>query len=142
MIPLTQPAVEGEPLRSWDPVNLPLRTHDSFRVAREAIRNAQTKKQAYALEMYHGINKDPALHHVSSVDMAQCYPWNWMHIFLENIFPALIKLWMGKYKGIDAGEGNYEISEEVWEEIGDETSSAVKDIPAAFVRHLPNIATD
>jgi hypothetical protein len=141
-IPLTQPAVEGEPLRSWDPSRLPLRTHDSFRVAREAIRNAQTKKQADDLEMYHGINKDPALYRVSSVDMAQCYPWDWMHMFLENIIPALIKLWMGKYKGLNAGEGNYEIAEEVWEEIGNETSSAVKDIPAAFVRHLPNIATD
>jgi hypothetical protein len=92
--------------------------------------------------MYYGINKDPTLHCVSSVDMAQCYPWDWMHIFLENIIPALIKLWIGKYKGIDAGEGNYEILKEVWEEIRDETSSAVKDIPAAFMQHLPNIVTD
>ncbi len=99
-IPLTMPAVEGEPLRSWDPTNLPLRTHDSFAVARAAIRKASTQKAADDLEMYYGISGEPALHRVSSVDLAQCYPWDWMHLFLENIIPALIKLWMGKYKGL------------------------------------------
>lgn len=141
-IPLTQPAIEGEPLKSWDPADLPLRTHNSFGAALTDIKKAKTKKEAAALEMYHGINNSPALHRVSSVDLAQCYPWDWMHLFLENIIPALIKLWMGKYKGLDVGEGNYEIAEEVWEGIGCETANAVKDIPAAFVRHLPDIATD
>lgn len=141
-IPLTLPGVEGEPLRSWDPANLPLRTHGSFGTAREAIRNASTHKAAENLEMFHGINGDPALHRVSSVDLAQCYPWDWMHLFLENIIPALIKLWMGKYKGLDVGEENYEINEEIWNEIGCETAEAVKDIPAAFVRCLTDITTD
>jgi hypothetical protein len=141
-IPLTLPAVKGESLRSWDPTNLPLRTHDSFGVARAAIRNAPTQKAADDLAMFHGINGDPALHCVSSVDLAQCYPWDWMHLFLENIIPALIKLWMGKYKGLDVGTEDYEIDEEVWYEIGHEMEEAVKDIPAAFVRSLPNIATD
>jgi hypothetical protein len=136
------PAVEGEPLRSWDPTNLPLRTHDSFAVARAAIRKASTQKSADDLEMYYGISGEPALHHVSSVDLAQCYPWDWMHLFLENIILALIKLWMGKYKGLGVGEEDYEIDEEIWKEIGHETSEAVKDIPAAFVRHLPDIAAD
>ena len=92
--------------------------------------------------MFHRINGDPALHRVSSVDLAQCYPWDWMHLFLENIIPALIKLWMGKYKGLDVGEESYEIDEETWNEIGRETAAAVKDIPAAFVRRLTDIATD
>jgi hypothetical protein len=141
-IPLTLPAVEGKPLRSWDPTNLPLRTHDSFYAAREAIRNARTQQAITDLEMYHGISGEPALHRVSSVDLAQCYPWDWMHLFLENIIPSLIKLWMGKYKGLDVGVEDYKIDEEVWNEIGRETAEAVKDIPAAFVRHLPDIATD
>jgi hypothetical protein len=65
-----------------------------------------------------------------------------MHLFLENIIPSLIKLWMGKYKGLDVGNGDYEIAPEVWEEIGRETADAVRDIPAAFVWKLPNIDTD
>jgi hypothetical protein len=92
--------------------------------------------------MYHGINGDPALHRVSSVDLAQCYPWDWMHLFLENIIPTLVKLWMGKFKGLNVGSGNYEIAEEVWAEIGWKTVDTVKDIPSAFVRSLPNIAID
>ena len=92
--------------------------------------------------MYHSINGDPALYQVSSVDLAQCYPWDWMHLFLENTIPTLIKLWMGKYKGLDGGTGNYHIAEEVWDEIGLKTTAAVKDIPAAFVRWLPNIVTE
>ena len=141
-IPLTLPSVRDEPRRSWDPNNLPLRTHESFSLAREAIRKAPTKKAAEDLEMYHGINGDPALQRVSSVDLAQCYPWDWMHLFLENVIPTLLKLWMGKYKGIDVGEEDYEIADDIWEEIGRETVNAVKDIPVAFVRHLPNIATE
>ena len=101
-------------------------------VSVQAIRNVPTNMAAKALEMYHGINGDPALHRVSSVDLAQCYPWVWMHMFLENIIPTLIKLWMGKYKGLDVGEKDYEITDKVWEEIGQETTDAVKDIPAAF----------
>jgi hypothetical protein len=142
-VPLTQPIVNGQPLRSWDPADLPLRTHESFRLAREAIQNAPTEGLTEDLEMFHGINGDPALHRVSSVDLAQCYPWDWMHLFLENIIPSLIKLWMGKYKGLDTGSGNYRIApDEVWKEIGQETADAVKDIPSAFVRHLPNIESD
>jgi hypothetical protein len=45
-IPLMLPAVEGEPLKSWDPANLPHRTHKSFGAALKAIRNAKTKKEA------------------------------------------------------------------------------------------------
>ena len=141
-VPLTLPSVNGEPTRSWDPTDLPLRTHASFPAAREEIRNARTKRQADDLAMYHGINGDPALHRVSSIDLAKCYPWDWMHLSLENVVPSLIKLWMGKFKGLDVGTGNYEIAEEVWAEIGHETVDAVKDIPSAFVRSLPNIAVD
>lgn len=64
-----------------------------------------------------------------------------MHLFLENIVPALVKLWMGKYKGLNVGSGSYEIDEEIWEIIGQETADAVQNIPASFVRSLSNIAT-
>jgi hypothetical protein len=65
-----------------------------------------------------------------------------MHLFLENLVPNLVTLWTGRYKGLDTGCEDYEIAAEVWEEIGRETAAAVKDIPAAFVRVLGNIATE
>jgi hypothetical protein len=42
-VPLTQPSNNGQPTQSWDPADLPLRTHESFLAAREAIQNAPTK---------------------------------------------------------------------------------------------------
>lgn len=141
-VPLMKPYKEGEPPRSWDPSNLPLRTHESFEEAYAEIEAAPTQNQSDRLAMYHGVNARPAMQRVGSVDLAQSYPWDWMHLFLENVIPALIKLWMGNFKDLDVGSENYEISEEVWEEIGQETADAVKDIPAAFVRKLSNIATE
>jgi hypothetical protein len=132
-IPLTLPAVESKPLRSWDPTNLPLHTHDSFSAACDAIRNTWTQQVITDLEMYHGISGEPTLHRVSSVNLAQCYPWDWMHLFLKNIIPSLIKLWIGKYKGLDVGIEDYKIDEEVWNKIGRKTAEAVKDVPAAFM---------
>ena len=65
-----------------------------------------------------------------------------MHLFSENIIPALVKLWTGKFKGLDVGSEDYEILLHIWEEIGRETAEAVKHIPANFVHVLQNIATD
>jgi hypothetical protein len=61
---------------------------------------------------------------------------------MENICPFMVDHWTGKFKHLDAGSGDYEIASEVWDQIGVETAEAVKLIPAAFVRVLPNIATD
>jgi hypothetical protein len=65
-----------------------------------------------------------------------------MHLFLENIVPTLINLWSGRFKGLDSGFENYEISGDIWEQIGAETTAAVANVPAAFVRVLGNIAMD
>ncbi|KAJ7124120.1 hypothetical protein C8R43DRAFT_1147581, partial [Mycena crocata] len=59
-----------------------------------------------------------------------------MHLFFENIIPNLISHWTGKFKGLDTGREDYEIPEDVWEEIWKETADAMKDIPASFSRSL------
>jgi len=65
-----------------------------------------------------------------------------MHVVYINLFKALIRLWQGEYKGLDSGTGNYVIPHAMWRRIGIETRCAVKTIPAAFVRSIPNINTD
>jgi len=65
-----------------------------------------------------------------------------MHLFLENIVPTLVNLWTGRFKGLDEGTEEYELAPHIWEEIGEETAATVKDIPAAFVRALGNIASE
>ncbi|KAJ7188518.1 hypothetical protein C8R46DRAFT_23318 [Mycena filopes] len=70
------------------------------------------------------------------MDLSRSYPWDIMHLFFENIIPNLVKLWSGKFKGLDVGDEDYELSAEVWEEIWEETAAATKDIPASFARSL------
>ncbi|KAJ7200625.1 hypothetical protein GGX14DRAFT_168794, partial [Mycena pura] len=59
-----------------------------------------------------------------------------MHLLFENVGPNLVKLWTGTFKGLDQGDGNYEIDAEVWKEIWEETAAAMKTIPSAFIRSL------
>jgi hypothetical protein len=49
---------------------------------------------------------------------------------------------MGRFKNLDAGVEDYIIPASIWTEIGKETVSAGKNIPAAFVRSLGNIADE
>ncbi|KAJ7029534.1 hypothetical protein C8F04DRAFT_962737 [Mycena alexandri] len=48
----------------------------------------------------------------------------------------MVKHWSGKFKGLDTGSEDYEIADEVWEQIWKETAEAVRHIPAQFVRVL------
>jgi hypothetical protein len=64
-----------------------------------------------------------------------------MHIFAENCLPNLVKLWTERFPGIPPGS-DFEIDDELWEQIGLETAASVANIPAAFVRVLGNIADD
>ncbi|KAF7360422.1 hypothetical protein MVEN_00772300 [Mycena venus] len=138
-VPLTKPVVDGQPTRSWNPRNLPLRSHDSFAEVSAQLDNKDltiaTRKK---LAQFHGIKGLPALRRVGSLHFGRSAPWDFMHLAFENIGPNLVKLWSGKYKGLDTGYEDYEISEETWELIWQETADAVRHIPADFVRVLQN----
>ena len=101
-----------------------------------------TKKQRGEIMKETGIRGPAVLRRVGSIDYARSVPWEWMHVFLENIVPTLIDFWTGRFKGLDVGSESYEIAPHIWERIGEETTSAVPFIPAAFVRRLANIAND
>lgn len=95
-----------------------------------------------ALMKFYGINGLPALHRVFSLDFSRSFPWEWMHLFLENICTNLVDLWTRRFKGLDEGFKHYELAPHIWEQVRCKTAEAVKDIPASFVRILTNIATD
>ena len=100
-IPLAAPCDELEAPDSWDPRDLPLRTHQHFLDKIEEIQKAPTKTHAKELVKFHGIKGLPVLHRVSSMDIARSYPWDFMHLLFENIIPNLIALWSGKFKGLE-----------------------------------------
>jgi hypothetical protein len=135
-MPLASPSADGELHKSWDPRNLPLRTDSSFQAVVDQIDDACLLGDKEKLAKYHGIRGLPALHRVGSMDRARSYPWDCMHLFFENIIPNLVKLWSGKFKGVDSGCEDYEIDDDVWTEIWQETADAMEDIPADFCRSL------
>jgi hypothetical protein len=143
-VPLTHPKKPSQPRRSWDPTTLPLRTHESFHITVRMIEEAKHKSRKNKIAMHFGIKKLPALHRVSTLDFARSFPWDWMHLLLENIVPNLVSLWTqtGRYKFLDAGTEHYLIPPHIWQEIGQETAAAVEHIPASFVRVLGNISED
>ncbi|KAG2046473.1 hypothetical protein BDR06DRAFT_922829 [Suillus hirtellus] len=140
--PLTTPHQPRQTRPSLDPLSLPLRTNARFIRVLEDLDLCVTKHQRDLLSKEHGIRGEPSLVRVSSLDYATCAPWEWMHLFLENIAPMLVDLWTGRFKGLDEGTEEYELAPHIWEEIGQETAAAVRDIPAAFVRALGNIASE
>jgi hypothetical protein len=89
-----------------------------------------------------GIRRPPSFGSVQSVDYGRSVPWDWMHLFLENIVQNLVLFWTGSFKGLDTGKEDYEIEPHIWEKIGEETEAAVPEIPSSFVRSLKNIAVD
>ncbi|QRV93624.1 Transposase family Tnp2 protein [Ceratobasidium sp. AG-Ba] len=138
-LPLRYPGDED----GYPPELLLMRTHNGFLQHYNVLddledRAAQRKK--YAQE--HGINDRPIFAHLKSFDLAQCAPYDIMHLLFENLVPNMIKHWIGKFKKLDQGTGNYRISDAVWNEIGRLTTEATCTIPAAFVGTLPDIAQD
>jgi hypothetical protein len=141
-IPLRTPIAAHQERPSVDPRALPPRTKRHFNADAkklEAITSATARDDAAKLC---GISRRPALRRVGAFDPAKSCPWEWMHLFCENTGPNLVKLWTGKFKGLDSGTEEYELDPKIWGEIGRETAAAVKDIPASFVRVLGNIAED
>jgi len=142
-VPLSHPRKRGDrQTLSKDPLNLPLRVHSDWADATVRLANATLVKDQKALAMELGIKGMPAWTHVGSINYARGVPWDFMHLLFENVVKNLIYMWMGKFKGLDAGSKKYIIPPAIWKEIGQETVDAVKDIPSAFVRSLGNLAED
>jgi hypothetical protein len=65
-----------------------------------------------------------------------------MHLFFENLVPNMIKHWKGKFKWLDQGTGDYQLSAAHWKAIGKLTAASACTIPSAFSGTLPNIDED
>ncbi|KZT40326.1 hypothetical protein SISSUDRAFT_983480 [Sistotremastrum suecicum HHB10207 ss-3] len=139
-IPCEQPTNYPNPL-SFDPRNLPLRTHDAFIREALAVDGAQTQQTSDALARQYGINGTPLLSTLSSFSFPDSFPTDFMHL-LENILKNMISLWTGDFKGLDQGTGNYVISQDDWTDIGILTANSKASLPSSFGRALPNIHTD
>jgi len=133
------PLMEPNETATWDAEKLPLRKHEDWAKVTSDIACWKTKKKKNEIAMSNGIKGMPSIGRVGSIDYARGVPWDFMHLLFENVIKNLVNLWMGKFKNLNDGTEDYIIPEKIWEEIGKETTSAIKNIPAAFVRSLGNI---
>ncbi|CAE6462456.1 unnamed protein product [Rhizoctonia solani] len=128
---------------SFDPLNLPLRTHDCIQQQLAEMDAAPTRKQYDSLAKEYGLTGHSILDRIPSIRRPDSYPHEFMHLFLLNHGPDLVALWTGTCKGIETKYGKYKylISFEHWSEAGRETEEATKTLAAAFIRPFPNIQT-
>jgi hypothetical protein len=137
-VPLCEPDVHGQPIRTWNPHDLPLRTLESFANVAGKIEACTTETARKNVAKHYGIKGLPALRRVGSTLYGRSAPWEFMHLAFENTAPNMYKHWSGTFKGLDAGVEDYELSAAVWEEVWQESADATRHLPADFVRVLGN----
>ena len=125
---------------SYEPLNLPLRTHDEFMRQGLDIAMAEARVVQDNLAIQYGIHGVPILTTLSSISVPASFPHDFMHI-LENIIPMLVSHWTGTFKCLDVGSESYEIPKTVWEAIGEACAASGSTIPTAFGARVPNVAT-
>ncbi|KAF7303035.1 hypothetical protein MKEN_01266800 [Mycena kentingensis (nom. inval.)] len=135
---LTHPTAE-EPL-TYDPRNLPLRTHEEFYAQAKEVSDARTAIAADELARKYGIKGLPILYHVKSLRFPHSFPFDFMHLIWENLIPNLILLWTNEFKGLDHGMRDYTIDKAIWEAVGKQTAEAGDTIPGAFGARGPKHA--
>lgn len=126
---------------SYDPLNLPLRTHTEFMKQAEKVQMAPTVTSSNQLATAYGIKGIPALSILPSLSFPNSFPYDFMHLIWTNLMPNLILLWTDTFKDLTHDDG-YVLGEAAWQFIGEMTAEAGKTIPASFGPRLPNIAQD
>ena len=103
---------------------------------------AATITAADRLSKEYGIKGTPLLSYVHSLSFPHSFPYDFMHLIWENAIKNLILHWTGEFKGLDQGNGTYELSTAIWEGIGALTASSGSMIPSAYGCQVPNIKKD
>ncbi|KZV83746.1 hypothetical protein EXIGLDRAFT_713006 [Exidia glandulosa HHB12029] len=126
----------------YDAADLPMRTHREMLEQAFAVDNAENPTRAQQLGRDSGMNGMPILAALPSIRLDRSFPIEFMHLVWLNLIPNLVLLYTGNYKNLDAGIGEYELLERVWEEIGRITARAGSNIPNAFGARVPDPAKD
>ncbi|EIW75661.1 hypothetical protein CONPUDRAFT_29353, partial [Coniophora puteana RWD-64-598 SS2] len=126
---------------SYDPSNLPLRSHSEFMQQAQEVISAPTPARSNELARQYGINGVPLLAAISSVSVPDSFPFDFMHL-ISNIMTTLVAHWTGVFKDL-GGEGEaYFISQEDWSRIGQACKTSGDTIPSAFGSRVPDVASE
>lgn len=127
---------------SYDPMNLPHRTHASFMADATHVLKSKTGTEYKTRSTACGIKGIPILSSLHSLRFPTSFPFDFMHLVWENVIQTLTDLWCGKFKGLDEGTGDYRLKDSVWKAIGAACKKSGDTIPAVFGGRVPNIAEE
>ena len=145
-IPLAKPLHDDIPAdntSSYDPLALPLWTEENLKTQLQEMELVKDFPGEYdELAKKYGISGSSVLDRIPLIQRPTSYPHEFLHLFLLNHGPNLVRLWAGSYAGIDdSGCEDYMLSKADWVAIGRETEATTKSLLAKFVRPIPNIQT-
>ena len=138
------PDVRADPaaIKEYDPISLPMRTHDEIRTRGEEVQNIPSKTAAKDLAKIYGIKDVSILFYLPSIRFPISFPFDFMHLIWENLIPNLVLLWTDGFKGLNQGTEAYILPKTVWDAIGQATEASGSSIPSAYGVRIPNIAKD
>lgn len=135
-------ALQPDPILSYDPEHLPLRTHADFIDQAKKVQFAATESDSERLAKQYGIKGLSILTALSSISFPLSFPYDFMHLIWENVVKNLMQLWTGKYKDLDTGSEDYQFPSAIWDSIGSATAASGDSIPYIFGPRPPNVASD
>lgn len=127
---------------SYDPLKLPLRSHDRLMAQAKLVTRATNDAEEKKYSQMFGIKGVPILATLSSLSFPRSFPYDFMHLVWENVIKTLILLWCGKHKGMDEGDGCYELGETVLDAIGNAGKASGDFIPSCFGPRIPHIVDE
>lgn len=141
--PLKRTFVSGAPgPSSYDPLNLPLRSHIDFLEQALYVESAENDAVEERRSRETGINSLSPLARISSLNFPRSFPHDFMHAMFENVVPMLLDLWSrsDKWKTFGNAHEDYHIPPDTWKAIGKACVASGNTIPSAFGCRIPNLA--
>lgn len=77
---------------SYDPSDLPMRSHEQFMAQAREVQNASSDADEKKLSQKYGIKGVPLLSILSSLSFPHSFPFDFMHEIFENLLPNLLQL--------------------------------------------------
>ncbi|KAL0569567.1 hypothetical protein V5O48_012398 [Marasmius crinis-equi] len=119
-----------------------MRIHARMKAQAEEVQFAPNTATSKEFATKYGIKGTSIFNNLSSIVFPYSFPFDFMHLSFENNVKNLISLWTGNFKGLDTGNGDYELEADEWEAIGRATAAAGSYIPSAFAARPPDLADD
>jgi hypothetical protein len=139
------PSAQGpDAIKSYDPENLPLRSHAQFLAEAQAAETAPGPTAHERLAKANGIKGTPLLACLAAIHFPWSFPYDFMHLVWENVAKNLFSLWSGTFTGVgfDFSTEPWVLSKEELAEVGKIGEQSGSKIPYVFGPRPPNITSD